>query len=403
MPKTKKKPSAVSAGVLAERLQELAAEAGRGRDAVHHLAEAAAGRHGVAEHGDRRRHHQGALEDVRVDAGHHAAGDAVEEEDGEAEPHPDRQADAEHRSGERPHRQQLGAEVADGADQDRHRRRARGLAAAIAGEHGVGDRIDLAHLGEQAQALGERPGEEGRGEADRQVDEQRREPHPVGQPGPAQKHEAAERRRHGGEPGDHHAEPLAGHPEVAGAAGAAQGPDAQPKADREIEERRGDDQRAAEGRHVSRLRRATAAGAVSLRDPPPAGRGGRRRRHRGGRDRGGGRGRGRRSSTPSPAAGRRRPVHLRAGSGRPPGRRPTTARGRRAARSNPPSPPRRAAPRPIRATGKVAPPNAASQGAAGEPRAKAASAAAAARASRIRAKRCTRRCSSRESPRFYPL
>ncbi len=271
MPKTKKNPSAVSAGRTPQRLQERPPESRRGGDAVHHLAEAAPRRHRADEHRDRRQDHQGALEDVGVDAGHHPAGDAVEKEDGEAEAHRGRQAQAQHRREQRPHRQELRPEIADRADQDRHRRRSRGRPAAIAGQHGVRDRVDLPHLGEQAQPLGERPGQQGGREADRQVDEQRRQADPVGQSRAAEEDEAAERRRHGGEAGHHHPQPLARHPEVVRAPRAAQRPDPEPQADREVDQRRDDDQRAIEDRHLSSL---PSAAAAPVRDPPPAARAG---------------------------------------------------------------------------------------------------------------------------------
>ena len=250
-PKTKKKPSAVSPGLFrADR--GTPGRSARAGDRRGDGAKTAAGPQGVDEDRQRRHHHQRALEEVGVDPRHHAARGRVEEHHQEAHRHHHRQAPGPQ-----------GWRVPNTASITRPRarswapssRRCRRRSPRPTGPWWPGCRTApgprrgrcRSRAPRRAAAAAWRaPSRGGRGEAHRDVDEQRGDADPVGEPRAAQEDEAGKGRRHGGQRGDHESGALPGDEEVARVPGPVEGPDADAEHHRQIGEGGGGDERAVE-------------------------------------------------------------------------------------------------------------------------------------------------------------
>ena len=192
--------------------------------------------------------HHRALDDIGVDTGDDAAGHAVEDEDGDGDRHRGAEAHVRHAVDvvqdllqDDGHRHDLRGEVADDAENDRHRGQESGDLALVAECHGVGQRHRLVHLGEDAQPL--RHEEEGEATRHRAADDHphRRHALAVDETGAADEAEAGERAREEREGGDDDPEFAAGHEEVLGRLRASERPDADADAQREVDEEAGQD------------------------------------------------------------------------------------------------------------------------------------------------------------------
>ena len=113
------------------------------------------------------------------------------------------------------HRENLGAEITEDAQQDRKSRQQPRRLASVADGNGVWERDRIAELGEEPESLGQE--KEGEAKADDRGDDhpRRAEPHPVDQPGPADEPETAHRAREDGESRHEDAQVASCHEEVA--------------------------------------------------------------------------------------------------------------------------------------------------------------------------------------------
>ena len=213
---------------------------GRG-DAGDHVAHAAAGIQRQEEHHDRRHYHHRALHHVGVDAGDHAAGHRIGGDDGHTHDHAGGQVDLEDARKDVTHGQRLGGQIADHAEQDRHRRQPAGGVGVVARVDSIRHGHHRPHHRQQAHALGEHvPGQR---EAHRRRESQHQgaEAELELDARPADEQEAGDGTGHGRQSDRPDADAAAGNKIVFRGLGAACGPEADDQHQAKVDACDGDD------------------------------------------------------------------------------------------------------------------------------------------------------------------
>ena len=168
----------------------------------------------------------------------------------------------QHVAQHRCHGQNLRTQVADDAEENRHRREQARLLAAVAGRHRIRQGDGVAQLRHHAQPGGQQVERATEGEWGDDGHPGRAQPHAIDQPRSADEAESAHLAGEDRQAGHEDAEVPARHEEVARRGGAPQRPDPDPDADREIG---GDAQERDEGAGSRPSSSARGGGGLSAR------------------------------------------------------------------------------------------------------------------------------------------